>query len=55
MNTPQYDGPKQTVRRSDVDMNGHGNNVCYIIWALESMPGDVYDTHRVSEVRVCLM
>lgn len=50
--SPQYEGPKQVARRSDVDMNGHINNVTYLAWALETMPNDVYSTHRVYEVRV---
>lgn len=47
----QYTGPKQVARRSDVDMNGHINNVTYLAWAIESMPNDVYESHRVCEVR----
>jgi len=34
-------------------MNGHINNVTYLAWALETMPSDVYATHRVCQVRCC--
>jgi hypothetical protein len=36
--------PAQVARRSDMDMNGHINNVNYLAWALETVPQDVYDT-----------
>ena len=47
----RYEGPIQVARRSDVDMNGHINNVTYLAWALETMPNDIYESHRVFEVR----
>jgi hypothetical protein len=34
----------QVARRSDMDMNGHINNVNYLAWALETVPRDVYDS-----------
>lgn len=45
------------ARRSDVDMNGHINNVTFLAWAIETMPNDIYESHRVSEVGapVCLV
>jgi fatty acyl-ACP thioesterase A len=47
---PNYDtafkGPTQIARRSDMDMNGHINNVTYLAWAMETVPLDVYlDCH----------
>ena len=39
----QVPGPAQIARRSDMDMNGHINNVVYLAWALESVPEAVYD------------
>lgn len=47
----QIEGPKQVARRSDMDMNGHINNVTYLAWALETVPAHVYDTHKLYEVR----
>lgn len=38
----QYKGPVQVARRSDMDMNGHINNVTYLAWALETVPTDIY-------------
>jgi fatty acyl-ACP thioesterase A len=38
---PQLVGPQQVARRSDMDMNGHINNVTYLAWALETIPPDV--------------
>ena len=31
-------GPPQVARRSDVDMNGHINNVIYVAWVMETVP-----------------
>ncbi len=38
------------VRGRDIDTNGHVNNVNYLEWALEAVPRDVHDTHRMSRV-----
>ncbi len=35
-----------TARRSDIDINGHVNNVCYTKFCLESVPQEWEDTHR---------
>lgn len=40
----------QVARRSDVDMNGHINNVTYIAWALETVPCDVYHNYELQQV-----
>ena len=40
----------QVARRSDVDMNGHINNVTYIAWALETVPRDVYHNYELQQV-----
>jgi acyl-ACP thioesterase len=32
-----------TVRRSDLDMNCHVNNVVYASWLLETVPHDIYE------------
>lgn len=47
----QLEGPKQVARRSDMDMNGHINNVTYLAWALETVPQEAYDSH-LYEVRL---
>ena len=44
----------QVARRSDVDMNGHINNVTYIAWALETVPRDVYYNYELQQV-TCAM
>ena len=36
-----FEGPVQTARRADMDMNGHINNVTYLAWVLETVPADV--------------
>lgn len=43
----------QVARRSDVDMNGHINNVTYIAWALETVPRDVYYNYQLQQVSCC--
>lgn len=35
-------GPIQVARRSDMDMNGHVNNVTYFAWVMETVPADMY-------------
>lgn len=44
----------QVARRSDMDMNGHINNVTYLGWALETIPPDVYLNYSLHEVRPVL-
>eukprot|EP00197_Chlamydomonas_leiostraca_P005602 CAMPEP_0202869348 /NCGR_PEP_ID=MMETSP1391-20130828/12405_1 /ASSEMBLY_ACC=CAM_ASM_000867 /TAXON_ID=1034604 /ORGANISM="Chlamydomonas leiostraca, Strain SAG 11-49" /LENGTH=347 /DNA_ID=CAMNT_0049549661 /DNA_START=114 /DNA_END=1158 /DNA_ORIENTATION=+ len=48
----KFEGPKQVARRSDMDMNGHINNVTYLAWALETVPQDIYDGHKMFEIEV---
>lgn len=50
----QIEGPVQVARRSDMDMNGHINNVTYLGWALETVPADVYLNYSLQEVRALL-
>ena len=46
----QFEGAEQVARRSDMDMNGHINNVTYTAWALETVPIDIYLTYSLVEV-----
>ena len=46
----QIQGPTLVARRADMDMNGHINNVTYLSWALETVPGAVYDHHHLYQV-----
>lgn len=50
-NLVQKEGLPQVARRSDMDMNGHINNVVYVAWTLESVPADVYHKYALYEVR----
>lgn len=47
----QYKGPVQVARRSDMDMNGHINNVTYLALALETVPIDIYLNYILIQVR----
>ncbi|GBF96834.1 oleoyl-acyl carrier thioesterase chloroplastic-like [Raphidocelis subcapitata] len=49
---PALEGPVVSARRSDVDPNGHINNVCYLSWALEAVPEAVYGSHHLREVEM---
>eukprot|EP00955_Chlamydomonas_euryale_P097835 365104-Chlamydomonas_euryale.AAC.12 len=40
----------QIARRSDMDMNGHINNVVYIAWVVEAVPLEVYEEFNLYEV-----
>jgi acyl-CoA thioesterase FadM len=47
----QIVGPIQVARRSDMDMNGHINNVTYLAWVLETVPREVYSSCHLYQVR----
>jgi acyl-ACP thioesterase len=40
------------VRRSDIDLAGHVNNLHYVEWLAESVPFEVWDAHTVNELYV---
>ena len=44
----------QVARRSDIDMNGHINNVTYLGWALETVPLDTFLTCKLHQARAVL-
>ena len=48
---PQIVGPIQVARRSDMDMNGHVNNVTYLAWALETVPSNIYSDCHLYQAR----
>ncbi len=43
---------EHTVQYSDVDFNGHTNNVKYVVWAMDSIDREYVSTHQVSEIAV---
>ena len=45
---------KLTVRRADVDFNGHAHNTVFLDYALELLPLDLFSRHPVKEMRVAL-
>jgi len=45
-------GPPQVARRSDVDMNGHINNVIYVAWAMETVPAQTYDDCHLYQLEI---
>ncbi|WIA17235.1 hypothetical protein OEZ85_014109 [Tetradesmus obliquus] len=49
---PQLTAPSQLGRRSDMDPNGHINNVAYLAWAMEVIPDHVYQQYQLSEVEM---
>ena len=40
------------VQFSDLDINGHANNVSFINWAIESVPGAIQKSHRLHTLEV---
>lgn len=40
------------VKWSDVDYNGHANNVKYSVWALDALPADFVRTHFLKELSI---
>lgn len=51
MSALQLTAPSQLGRRSDMDPNGHINNVAYLAWALEVIPEQIYQKYTLTEVR----
>lgn len=41
-----------TVMRSDMDTNGHVNNVRYLEWILNDIPDEIYDNNTLSELKI---
>lgn len=48
----EIEGPVQVARRSDVDMNGHINNVTYLAWALETVPSEIYYHYELMQMEI---
>jgi fatty acyl-ACP thioesterase A len=46
----QLTAPTQMGRRSDMDPNGHVNNVAYLAWAMEVVPEQVFQDYQLCEV-----
>lgn len=40
------------VRRSDLDINGHVNNVTHINWISESVPRQIYSQYQLSDIDI---
>ncbi len=40
------------VRRSDIDVNRHVNNVSYVNWTLETLPEDIHSGHSLKRLRI---
>ena len=43
---------RHSVRRSDMDMNGHVNNVVFTEWILEAVPQKMYDDWDLTELEI---
>lgn len=41
-----------SVRRSDIDFNGHVHNTRYLDYALEAIPQDIFDTDAFTGIRI---
>lgn len=41
-----------TVRRSDIDTNGHVNNANYLQWMLEVVPEDIYQNNHLAALEI---
>lgn len=42
----------QVARSSDMDLNGHINNVTYINWLLETVPSDVQSSKKLHQIEI---
>jgi acyl-ACP thioesterase len=41
-----------SVRRSDIDTNGHVNNANYLQWILEGVPEEIYQNHQLASLEI---
>lgn len=49
--TPELIGT-HTVKYSDVDFNGHANNVKYTVWGMDCLPEDLVFNHFLKEITI---
>lgn len=40
------------LRRSDIDFNGHVHNLCYLDYALDALPVDIYKNLSIKNIRI---
>ncbi len=40
------------VRRNEIDLNGHVHNLCYLDFALEALPEEIYHTRAFRDIRI---
>ncbi len=40
------------VRRSEIDLNGHVHNLCYLDFALEALPEEIYHARDFHDIRI---
>jgi acyl-ACP thioesterase len=40
------------IRRSEIDLNGHVHNLCYLDFALEALPEEVYHNRDFRDIRI---
>ena len=45
-------GHRQVARRTDMDMNGHVNNVAYLAWCLEAVPEHVFRDYHLYQMEI---
>lgn len=41
-----------SIRKTDIDTNGHVNNIKYVEWVLETVPADVFNNKELSNLRI---
>ena len=51
----EYQEKHFNVRYSDLDINGHVNNIKYIEWCLDSVPADFQKSHTVKNLTIEFM
>lgn len=43
------------ARLSDLDVNGHVNNVCYAAWILDALPAETYETECLRDYEIAFL
>ncbi len=56
--TPDSENIKHSkffARTDDIDLNGHVNNAVFLIWAIESLPENIYDKYFPKKIKVSFL
>jgi acyl-ACP thioesterase len=50
--SPDFTSAPHDIAPSDIDLNGHVNNACYVRWVLDCVPPSVVDGKNIAQLEV---